>query len=94
MALTWLGWTALVSRAAYLRLCILTSLRKRRGWLLLTCLLGGGAGLLLGTPQWGLLIALAALLLQAAWIAAGSYQRHRDDDLPLLSAAPEAKRHP
>jgi len=83
-----------MSRAAYLRLCVLTSLRKRWGWLLLTALLSGVAGLLTGSPGLGLLIALAALLLQAAWIAAGSYQRHRDDYLPLLSAAPGANRHP
>lgn len=94
MALTCLGCTGFVSRVAYLRLCVLTSLRKRWSWLLLTALLGGAAGLLLGWPERCPLIALAALLLQAGWIAAGSYQRHRDDHLPLLPAASEVGRQP
>ncbi|GAA4010157.1 hypothetical protein GCM10022631_23360 [Deinococcus rubellus] len=75
-----------MSRAAYLRLCLLTSLRKRWGWVLLTALLSGVAGLVFGSPGLGLVAAVAALLLHAVCIAAGSYKRHRDGYLPLLPA--------
>ena len=72
-----------MNRAAYLRLCILTSLRKRWGWVVgLMVLAGVGAAALSGLFQWGVVVALAALVGQISFIALSSYQRHKDYSVP------------
>lgn len=72
-----------MNRKEYLTRCVLISVRRRLGRVVLSGVLLGAVIAALGLP---VALAAAGLLLGmlgvAAWIAAQSWQRHADDVLP------------
>lgn len=72
-----------MNRKEYLTRCVLISVRRRLGRVVLSGLLLGAVIAALGLPA---VLAAAGLLLGmlgvAAWIAAQSWRRHADDVLP------------
>ena len=74
---------AKMNRKEYLTRCVLISVRRRLGRVVLSGLLLGAVIAALGLP---VVLAAAGLLLgmvtAAAWIAAQSWRRHANDVLP------------
>lgn len=72
-----------MNRKEYLTRCVLISVRRRLGRVVLSGVLLGAVIAALGLPA---VLAAAGLLLSmvtaAAWIAAQSWRRHADDVLP------------